>query len=194
MPPDATGEVSALLRAWAGGDPAARDRLASLVYADLRRVARARLRGNVSATLTPSDVVQEAYIRLLRQEARWANRIHFYAVAAEMIRRVLVDRARARAAEKRGGGHLKVDLEHAAEPAARERVDVIDLDRALSELAVLDAEQARVVELRYFGGLTFEEIAELSGTSASSVKRAWTSARLWLHRRICVDAPRARAR
>ena len=103
MPPDATTEVSALLRAWAGGDPAARDRLASLVYADLRRVARARLRRNVSATLTPSDVVQEAYIRLLRQDARWANRIHFYAVAAEMIRRVLVDRARARAAQKRGG-------------------------------------------------------------------------------------------
>ena len=157
-------------------------------------MARARLRGNVSATLTPSDVVQEAYIRLLHQEARWANRIHFYAVAAEMIRRVLVDRARARAAEKRGGGQLKVDLEDAAEPAARERVDVIDLDRALSELAVLDAEQARIVELRYFGGLTFEEIAELLGTSATSVKRAWTSARLWLHRRIRVDAPRAPAR
>jgi RNA polymerase sigma factor (TIGR02999 family) len=184
LPAGSAGEITALLRAWAAGDGAARDRLASLVYADLRRVARARLHGPASATLAPSDVVQEAYLRLLRQDARWVNRLHFYAVAAEMIRRVLVDRARARAALKRGRRPLQVDFEEAEATSSREPVDIIDLDRALSELALLDAEQARVVELRYFGGLTFEEIAQLSGSSPSSAKRAWLSARLWLHRRI----------
>src|SRR5688572_13563873 len=107
------GDITALLRAWAGGDAAARNRVASLVYADLRRVARARLRGGGSATLTPTDVVHEAYVRLLGQEPRWENRLHFYAVAAEMIRRVLVDRARSRNAKKRGGEQVRVEFDEA---------------------------------------------------------------------------------
>ena len=188
MSPVSTGEITALLRAWSAGDTAARDRLASLVYADLRRLARARLRGG-SATLSPSDIVHEAYVRLLRQDSRWANRVHFFAVAAEMMRRVLVDRARARGARKRGGGAARVELSEIMEGRARADVDLVDLDRALNELSALDPEQARVVELRYFGGLTFEQIAETLGISATSAKRGWTSARLWLLRRLRAGEP-----
>ena len=187
-------DITALLRAWARGDAAARDRVASLVYADLRRIARARLRRGGSATLTPTDVVHEAYARLLRQEPRWENRLHFYAVAAEMIRRVLVDRARLRGAKKRGGEQVQVEFDEALAVSKRRSVDVLDLDRALAELALLDGAQARVVELRYFGGLTFEEIAALSDTSASSAKRAWGSARLWLHHRLHDRVPQAPGR
>jgi RNA polymerase sigma factor (TIGR02999 family) len=188
MSPVSTGEITALLRAWSAGDAAARDRLASLVYADLRRLAHARLRGG-SPSLSPTDVVHEAYLRLLRQDARWDNRVHFFAVAAQMMRRVLVDRARAAGARKRGGRAVRVDLSDIMDARARADVDLVDLDRALNELFALDPEQARVVELRYFGGLTFEEIAETVGISASSAKRGWTSARLWLHRRLRSDDP-----
>jgi RNA polymerase sigma factor (TIGR02999 family) len=177
------GEITTLLRAWSEGDAGARDRLASLVYTDLRRVAAARLRHGAAPTLSPSDLVHEAFVRMLRQEPRWANRAHFFAVAAAMIRRVLADHARARAARKRGGGAVRVEIgDLAAAPAAD--VDVAALDQALTELAGLDPAQAAVVELRYFGGLTFEEIAEVRRTSVSTAKRDWASARLWLNWRL----------
>jgi RNA polymerase sigma factor (TIGR02999 family) len=178
------GEITTLLRAWSEGDAAAGDRLARLVYTDLRRVAGARLRAVASPTLSPSDLVHEAFVRMLGQEPRWANRAHFFAVAAAMIRRVLVDHARARRARKRGGGAVRIDLTDVEAPAASPDVDLIALDQALEELTALDAGQARVVELRYFGGLSFEEIAEVSQTSVRTAKRHWASARLWLRWRL----------
>jgi RNA polymerase sigma factor (TIGR02999 family) len=182
------GEITILLQAWSQGDAAAGDRLARLVYTDLRRVAGARLRAVASPTLSPSDLVHEAFVRMLGQEPHWANRAHFFAVAAAMIRRVLVDHARARRARKRGGGAVRVELAE-VDVASPPDVDLIALDEALDELASLDAGQARVVELRFFGGLSFEEIAELQGMSVSTAKRDWTSARLWLRWRLGPPAP-----
>jgi RNA polymerase sigma factor (TIGR02999 family) len=182
-------QITSLLKAWSKGDEAARDRLAGLVYGDLRRVAGSRLRGRTSPTFSPSDVVHDAFVRLLGQEARFANRAHFFAVAAEMMHRVLVDHARARQARKRGGGALRVDLSDVDAAQGQKDVDMIDLDHALAELAEQDPEQARVVQMRYFSGRTFEEIAEALGISPSAAKRSWGSARLWLNWRL---RPRAR--
>lgn len=179
-----TGQISSLLRAWTLGDADARDRLASLVYNDLRRVAGARLRARAPQSLSPTDVVHEAFVRLLGQEARWVNRAHFFAVAAEMIRRVLVDHARARHARKRGGDAVRINLTDVKVGLGPKDVDLLALDRVLVELAAQDSQQARVVELRYFGGLTFDEIAEALGISASAAKRDWTTARLWLQWRL----------
>jgi RNA polymerase sigma factor (TIGR02999 family) len=182
------GEITTLLRAWSEGDVEARDRLASLVYTDLRRFARARLRRGAAVTLNPSDLVHEAFVRMLGQEPRWANRAHFFAVAAAMIRRVLTDHARGRGARKRGGGAVRVELSDVA-AAPVPAIDLVALDEALSELSALDAAQAAVVELRFFGGLTFEEIAEVTRTSVSTAKRDWASARLWLHWRLQSAGP-----
>jgi RNA polymerase sigma factor (TIGR02999 family) len=182
--PVSAGQLTLLLRAWTRGDDDARDRLAGLVYDDLRKLARARLRARPRQSLCPSDVVNNAFVRLLGQEARWVNRAHFYAVAAEMIRRVLVDHARARLARKRGGAAVRVELGEVDLAQGPKGVDLIALDQVLDDLAAQDPRQARLVELRYFGGLTFEEIAEELGRSASSVKRDWEMARLWLLRRL----------
>jgi RNA polymerase sigma factor (TIGR02999 family) len=179
-----TGQITSLLRAWTQGDAAARDRLASLVYNDLRRVAGARLRARSLQSMSPTDVVHEAFVRLLGQEARWVNRAHFFAVAAEMIRRVLVDHARARRARKRGGDAVRISLSDAKLTQSQKGVDLLALDQLLEELAAQDPRQARVVELRYFGGLTFEEIAEALDTSSSAAKRDWATARLWLQWRL----------
>jgi RNA polymerase sigma factor (TIGR02999 family) len=185
------GEITKLLQAWSDGDATARDRLARFVYADLRRLAAARLRGGVSPSLNPSDLVQEAFVRLLGQATHWSNRAHFFAISAMMIRRVLVDRARARGARKRGGGDVRVSLTEVEAVRQPVEVDVIALNLALDELAAMDARQAQVVELRYFGGLRLEEIAEALQISVSTVKREWTSARLWLYRRLRRDTGRA---
>jgi RNA polymerase sigma factor (TIGR02999 family) len=179
-----TGEITSLLRAWTQGDADARDRLASLVYNDLRRVARARLRARAPRSLSPTDVVHEAFVRLIGQEARWVNRAHFFAVAAEMIRRVLVDHERARRAHKRGGKDLRIDLSDVKVGLDPKGVDLLALDKVLRELEDQDPQQARVVELRYFGGLTFDEIAKEVGISASAAKRDWETARLWLKWRL----------
>jgi RNA polymerase sigma factor (TIGR02999 family) len=185
-----TGQISSLLRAWTLGNADARDRLASLVYNDLRRVAGARLRAQAPQSLSPTDVVHEAFVRLIGQEARWVNRAHFFAVAAEMIRRVLVDHARARHARKRGGNDLRIRLSDVKVGLDPKGADLLALDQVLKELAAQDPQQARVVELRYFGGLTFDEIAEAVGISASAAKRDWTTARLWLRWRLrSGDAP-----
>jgi RNA polymerase sigma factor (TIGR02999 family) len=132
--------------------------------------------------------VHEAYVRLLGQEARFANRVHFFAVAAEMIRRVLVDHVRARQARKRGGDYLRVELGDIEVAQGPRNVDLLALDRVLEELAARDTQLAHVVELHYFGGLTFDEIAEVRGTSSSAAKRDWTTARAWLHLRLRTDA------
>jgi RNA polymerase sigma factor (TIGR02999 family) len=178
------GEVTELLRRWREGDAAAESALVPLVYAELRRRAAAYLRRERrDHTLVATALVHEAYMRLVGQEAVFVNRAHFFALAAQMMRRVLVDHARARAAAKRPRPELQVSL-GAADVAAPEAVGLVELDHALDELAARDARQARIVELRYFGGLTAEEVAEALDISLSTVKREWTVARAWLDARL----------
>ena len=184
-------EITPLLAAWAGGDPAAGEQLLPAVYAELRRqAARAMRREGPEHTLQATALVHEAYLRLADQHVAWRNRAHFFGVAAQQMRRVLVDHARARRATKRGGGARAITLEGvAAGPgdgvAADERaIDVLALHEALERLALLDAEQARLVELRYFAGLSIEETAETLGVSPATVKREWAVARTWLRREL----------
>jgi RNA polymerase sigma factor (TIGR02999 family) len=178
--------VTDLLHAWSRGDANALDRLLPIVYRDLRRQAAAQLRREGrSHTLQPTALVHEVFLRLVGQErASWEGRAHFLGVCARLMRRILIDHARRRRRIKRGGTLCRVDL--AAEPAATSmrEIDVIALDRALDELQALDAEQARLVELRFFGGLSVEELGGLLGVSERTVKRDWRSARAWLLRRL----------
>jgi len=178
--------VSGLLRAWAGGDADARDKLMPLVYEELRRRAAAYLRRErVDHTLQPTALVHETYLRLAGQDrVSWQNRAHFFGIAAQMMRRVLVDHARGHHRKKRGGAASKVTLDERLVAIASANVDVLALDDALTELAAIDPEQSRIVELRYFGGLTESETADVLGVSRSTVTREWQTARAWLHRRI----------
>jgi RNA polymerase sigma factor (TIGR02999 family) len=182
----AQDEVSGLLQAWSEGDHEARDRLVPIVYDELRRRAAALLRRERSGhTLQPTALVHEAYLRLVRQDrAGWRNRAQFFAVASEMMRRILVDRARARKMAKRSGRWSRVTLvEDAARTSPRE-VDVLDLDTALNELSTFDRRKSRVAELRFFGGLSLEEIAVVLDTSVATTMRDWQAARAWLFRRL----------
>lgn len=179
-----TGKITSLLRAWTKGDAEARDRLATLVYDDLRRVARGRLRGRAPHSLSPTDVVHETFVRLIGQDARYVNRAHFFAVAAEMMRRVLVDHARARNARKRGGKARRITLSDVKLVERPRDLEFLALHRALDEFAQLDPRQARVVELRAFGGLTFDGIAEVLDMSATAAKRDWATALRWLDWRL----------
>jgi RNA polymerase sigma factor (TIGR02999 family) len=181
-PPDVTG----LLQAWGGGDPAALDRLVPIVYDELRRQAQRYLRReNPGHTLQTTALVHEAYLRLVDQrEARWQNRAQFFGVAAQAMRRILVDHARRHQAAKRGGSAIQVPYEEDAMAAVASDVDLVSLDDALTRLAALDAQQARVVELRYFTGLGIEETAEALGISPATVKREWAMARAWLKREL----------
>jgi RNA polymerase sigma factor (TIGR02999 family) len=179
-------EVSGLLHAWSEGDHEARDRLVPIVYDELRRRAAALLRRERPGhTLQPTALVHEAYLRLVRQDrAGWQNRAQFFAVASELMRRILVDRARARKMAKRSGRWSRVTLvEDAARTSPRE-VDVLDLDSALDELSTFDRRKARVVELRFFGGLSLEEIGVVLDTSVATTMRDWQAARAWLFRRL----------
>jgi RNA polymerase sigma-70 factor (ECF subfamily) len=184
-PRPSSGNVTALLRAWKGGDTAAADRLMPFVYDDLRRVARRQLRREgPAATLSPTELVHESYLRLLGQ-ATFENRAHFLALAATLMRRILVDRARRRRAARRGGAdHQLVTLDGFASASAPQPIDVIALDRALDDLASFDSTQSRVVELHFFGGLTFEEVASVLGISSTTVYREWRVARLWLLKQL----------
>jgi RNA polymerase sigma-70 factor (ECF subfamily) len=177
------GEVTQLLFAWNAGDSSAVERLMPLVYTELRGIAdRQFRRERVGHTLQPTAVVHEAYFRLVDQtRVTWKNRGHFFAIAAQAMRRILIDHARARAAEKRGGREERVTLDVGiASPEPADDVDLLALDEALVRLKELDEPQARIVELRFFGGLSIEETAEVLETSASSVKREFRSARAWL--------------
>ena len=181
--PDVTG----LLLAWRAGDASAGDRLLVAIYDELhRQAARAMRREGDAHTLQPTAVVHEAYLRLVDQRrVEWRNRAHFFGVAAQMMRRVLVDHARARLADKRGGAMQRVPLGDAgAAPAQDDDLDVLALHDALERLAVLDPDQARLVELRYFGGLGIEDTAEALGVSPATVKREWAVARAWLRREL----------
>jgi RNA polymerase sigma factor (TIGR02999 family) len=188
----APGEVTRLLQLWSGGDRDALERLIPLVYGELRRLAgRYMRRERPDHTLEPTAVVHEAFLRLIEQKnVSWKNRAHFFGVAAQAMRRVLVDHARRHKADKRGGvWTCALTLAEPASPEGTPPVDLIALDLALSQLAAFDEEKARVVELRYFGGLTFEETAEVIGASPSTVRRDWKAARAWLHRELSAEAP-----
>ena len=178
-------DVTGLLHAWAEGDASARDRLIPLVYEELRRRAAAHLRRERRAqALQPTDLVHEAYLRLVNQSrAVWLNRAQFFAVAAEIMRRVLVDRARAGLAAKRSGQWSRVTLDPSAVGAvAADPVDadVLDLDAALTALAAIDARRSRVAELRFFAGLSLQEIGAVLDVSLATVERDWQLARAWL--------------
>ena len=157
------------------------------VYPELRRIAARHLRSERAGhTLQPTALVHEAYLRLAQQEPgkEWQDRTHFFAVAARVVRAILVDHARARQAVKRGAGGLTVELTAENMPAAPASVDVLDLDAALRALEALDAEHVRIVELRYFAGLSIDEAAEALGTSPSSVKRGWLAAKTFIRRHL----------
>jgi RNA polymerase sigma factor (TIGR02999 family) len=176
-------DVTALLRAWSGGDRDAGEQLLPLVYQELRRRAAARLRGEGQGhAWQPTELVNEAYIRLVDQRrVAWQNRSQFFALASEMMRRILVDRARAHRTAKRSGQWARVTLNDAAVKATPTDVDVLDLDAALTRLATLDARQSRIAELRFFGGLTLPETAQTLGLSVATVERDWQVARAWLY-------------
>lgn len=180
---DDPSDVTELLRGWSEGDEDALERLVPLVYEDLRGRAEVALRREGPGhTLQPTALVHEAYLRLVgQQRAEWRNRAQFLAVAAEMMRRILVDHARARLAAKRSGNWTRVTLD-GSEPVTRPvDVEVLDLDLALTKLASFDERKSRIAELRFFGGLTLHETAKVVGVSPATVEREWQVARAWLY-------------
>jgi RNA polymerase sigma factor (TIGR02999 family) len=183
-PPQVTG----LLAQWRAGDRAALETLIPLVYGELRRIAHAYLRSERKGhTLQSTALVNEAYLRLVSQEpGQINNRAHFLGVAAHLMRQILVDYARTQRAAKRDGGR-RVELEESLQPLQLADVDVIALDDALSALARLDPDQARIVEMRFFGGLSIEDTATALGVSPATVKREWSTARAWLSRELAAD-------
>jgi RNA polymerase sigma factor (TIGR02999 family) len=177
-------EVTGLLRAWEGGDAEALEKLSSLVHAELRRLARRYLAGERQGmTLQPTALINEAWMRLIDwRNAGWKNRAHFFAVSATMMRRILVDYARRRPHIERPGDAKHVAIEGALEVSPQRSRDLVALDDALQSLTALDPRKGRVVELRFFGGLTEEETAEALGISVNTVQREWSKARAWLYR------------
>lgn len=175
--------VTQLLRDWSGGDHEALERLLPIVYEELRRLARRELRREVAAhTLQSTALVNELYLRLVNQRrASWENRAQFFAVAAQMMRRVLVDHARARAAAKRGGKSPHLSLSNAADLGTAPAFDVLAIDRALTRLAELDPNHARIVEMKFFSGLSVEEIGRALGRSPRTIDREWRLAKAWLY-------------
>lgn len=181
----ATTQVTQLLRDWRNGDQAAFERLLPLVYDELRRLAGHYLRGERQGhTLQSAALVHEAYLQLLGQEIDWQNRAHFLGVAAQAMRRVLVDYARSRNYQKRGGQVVHVEIDAAATVALSQAGELVALDDALQGLEKLDPRKSRVVELRYFGGLSVEETAEVLGVSVPTVVRDWNTAKAWLRREM----------
>jgi RNA polymerase sigma factor (TIGR02999 family) len=185
-------QLTQLLRDWGAGDQQALDDLMPIVYRELHRLADHYLRRErPDHTLQPTALVHEAYLRLVDQRGiTWQNRAHFFGVAAQLMRRILVDHARRHRAAKRGGAAPKITLERVAAGSEERAEDVLALDEALSRLARLDPRQERIVELRYFSGLTVEDTAEALGISPATVKREWSMARAWLSREIRDGSPR----
>ena len=178
--------VTGLLRAWSEGDPTALDALIPLVEAELHRLARAYMaRERRDHTLQATALVNETFLRLTGAElVQWKDRAHFLGIAARLMRRVLIDHARRRAFEKRGGGLQQVDIDDAQLAVSPSDVDVLALDRVLESLSVVDARKAQVVEMRYFGGMTIQETADALNVSVDTVKRDWQMAKLWLLRAL----------
>ena len=181
-----TKGVTQLLTAWGDGDQAALDRLVPLVHQELRRLARSQMRRERQAhTLQTTALVNEAYLRLVDQKnVRWQNRSHFFAIAAQLMRRILVDYARGRQYQKRGGGAIQVSLAHAESLSDESTPDLVALDEALQDLAKVDERRSKVVELRFFGGLSIEETAEILKISPTTVERDWTIAKAWLRKTV----------
>jgi len=179
-------QITHLLLAWGNGDEAALDQLMPLVYNELRKVAARHLRRQrPNHTLQTTDLVNEAYMRLIdSSQVRWQNRAHFFAVSAQLMRRILVDFARERQNLKRGGGAQQVSLDEGLVVVPERGADLLALDEALTRLAALNVRQAQVVELRYFGGLNEEETAEALKVSLRTVQRDWNLARLWLYQAL----------
>ncbi|MBI4894056.1 MAG: sigma-70 family RNA polymerase sigma factor [Acidobacteria bacterium] len=183
-------QITELLKAWSSGDPAAFDRLAPLVYAELRKMAgRYMRRENAGITLQPTALVNEVYLRMIDvRGVQWKDRAHFFAISAQMMRRILVDAARARGAGKRGGGVQHLNLKDSIDGMWDRDSQLVALDDALSALAAFDARRAKVVELRFFGGLSVEETAEVLRISPQTVMRDWKLARAWLLRQLSAEA------
>jgi len=182
LPASPPGQVTELLRAWSDGDEGALEQLLPLVEAELRRLARAYMaRERQGHTLQVTALVNEAFLRLTdARQLQWEDRAHFLGISARLMRRVLVDHARSRGYQKRGGGMQRVELDEAMVVAAETTVDVVALDRALDALAAVDVRKSRVIEMRFFGGLSVEETAEALHVSTDTVKRDWRLAKLWL--------------
>ena len=185
-----SGGITQLLRAWAAGEPSALDRLFPDVYAELKHIAESRLRGRSRGqTIDPTSLVHEAYLRLVRSDpVQWQDRTHFFAVSATLMRRILVDHARARQSIKRGG-EVEVTLSEPTDPSRTVSAELLDVDSAMNELAGLDIQQARIVEMRFFGGLSIEETAVTLGISPATVKRDWAVAKTWIRRRLSRKGP-----
>jgi RNA polymerase sigma factor (TIGR02999 family) len=183
---EASGDVTALLRRWCQGDEAAGAELTPLVYSELRRLAKQRLRRErAEHSWQSGDLVHEAYLRLVAQgDARWNDRAHFFAACAQMMRRILVDHARSRHREKRGGGAATLVLNEALDLPHNRPYELIALDDALTALARLDPQQSRIVELRFFTGLSIDETAEALRISKATANRHWVTARAWLIREL----------
>lgn len=186
MNPEPRREITQLLQDWQGGDRGALDALLPRIYKELRRLAHFQLRNErPDHTLQSAALVHEAYLRLAGVKSpEWEGRTHFFAVAAQLMRQILVDYARRHGAAKRGGSVCKLSLQDAMETPRKAEVDIVALDDALQQLAKIDARQSRVVELRFFGGLSLNEISEALGIAPATVQRDWTAARAWLHREI----------
>jgi RNA polymerase sigma factor (TIGR02999 family) len=182
LPSDSSNQVTVLLARWNQGEDAAREELVPLVYEELRRVARKCLaEQHRDHTLQSTALVHEAYLRLVgRDSVHWQNRVHFFAVAARLMRGILVDHARKRNAAKRGGGAVTLVLDEKV-TVPRKELNLVALDHALTGLAGLDSRQSQIVELRFFGGLSIEDVAHVLRISPATVKREWATARLWLH-------------
>ena len=197
---ESPADVTTLLQRWSAGDRTALDRLLPMIHAELRRIAARQLSSERNEhTLVPTALVNELFLRLVDQRrAAWENRAQFFAVAAQIMRRILVDYARSRETDKRGGSAARVSLDeladdgpghHPPQVGGAAAADVLAIDQALERLALLDPDQARIVELRFFAGLTVEETAQVLQRSPRTVKREWRLARAWLHRELRVDQP-----
>ena len=181
-----TDGITKLLQGWRGGDRAALDALVPVVYKELHRLAHCELRKErPDHTLQSTALVHEAYFRLVGQTLpQWESRTHFFAIAAQLMRQILVDYARRHRASKRGSGACMLTLDDAVVLPQRKDVDVVAIDDALNALAEVDPRQSRIVELRFFAGLSLQEISEVMGIATATVQRDWTAARAWLHREI----------
>jgi RNA polymerase sigma factor (TIGR02999 family) len=186
-----SNQITELLARWSQGESAACEKLVPLVYHDLRRVARHCLAGErPDHTLQSAALVHEAYLRLVGHESvRWDDRVHFFAVAAQLMRRILVDHARKRRAGKRGGEGITLSLDEQLAPVKKRTLDVIAVDDALNELTRMNPQHSRIVEMRFFAGLSIEETAQAMGISPATVKRDWAVARAWLYRELARTIP-----
>lgn len=183
-----SGDVTALLKAWSAGDRSVEPDVIAAVYPILRGLARRQLGGQHGMTLQPTELAHEAYFRLAGQrEVDWQNRGHFFAIAGRLVRLVVIDYLRARGAEKRGSNEHLVSIDHLDPldvPSVANDIDWLQIDRLLTDLESVDADSARIVEMRYFVGLSLEEVAAATGVSRATVVRQWRTARAWLHERL----------